>query len=110
MRMMDSVLTLISETITGYDESGNALITRAEREVFCRIDDVSRNEFYSAATAGLKPEITAILFHAEYEDEQKVMHDGKEYNVIRTYQGNGIGLDEIELVLERDISNGAART
>ncbi|MBQ3989299.1 MAG: hypothetical protein II630_00530 [Bacteroidales bacterium] len=103
---MDSVITLISETISGYDANGNEQITRSEREIFCRVDDVSRNEFYSGATAGLKPEITATIFHAEYEGEKKAIHDGKEYNIIRTYRGSGVGLDEVELVLERTIRNG----
>ena len=103
---MDNVLTLITETVTGYDEYGNKIITKSEREVFCRTYDVNRNEFYSAATVGLKPDLTVRVFHDEYQGEQKARFEGKEYNVIRTYRGDNLELDDLEIVLERTIANG----
>lgn len=108
---MDDVITLVSEFVSGHDEYGNELITTTEKEVFCRTYGIDRNEFYSAATAGLKPEITVRLSdHADYEGEKTAIFHGNEYDIIRTYIGDGryrtIDLNEIELTLQRKISNG----
>ena len=54
--MIDDVITLVKETITGIDQYGNEVKTPVEREVFCKVRSVTRNEFYSAAVSNLRPE------------------------------------------------------
>lgn len=55
---MEDVIKLIQENIT-VDEYGNETVAAsAPKEVFALIASVGRNEFYAAAHAGLKPEIT----------------------------------------------------
>ena len=107
---MDDVITLVSENVTSHDDYGNEITTKISRDVFCRTYGVDRNEFYSAATAGLKPELTVRLSdYADYQGEKTAIFHGDEYDIIRTYENNGrytLELNEIELVLQRTIANG----
>lgn len=108
---MDDVCTLIKETTGGRDKAGNPVTTTTEREVFCQVYGVARTEFYSAATAGLHPEITFRLQDfVEYEGEKLIRYDGELYAVIRTYRDRGSyhgtgGMDPnaIELICERRV-------
>lgn len=114
---MDDVITLISKTLTTYDTYGNEVMTTTTRTVMCRVYDTTRNEFYAAAQAGLKPDITVRLSdHADYQGEKSAMFHGDEFDVIRTYRGNdsfggqhysgGLELNNIELILQKKVSNG----
>lgn len=71
-------------------------------DIFCNVKSVSKNEFYNAATAGLKPSLVFIVHSYEYDNEEKVEFEGVKYNVIRTYVVNS---EEIELTCEKVISN-----
>lgn len=99
---MEDVIKLIDEIVVK-DEYGNEKVTTSEpKEVFALIASVGRNEFYAAAHAGLKPEITFQIRAADYDREELVEYDGMTYQVIRTYQ---TGPDWIELVCERKVVN-----
>lgn len=103
---MEDVIKLIDEIIVK-DEYGNEKVTTsAPKEVFALIASVGRNEFYAAAHAGLKPEITFQIRVADYDHEEQVKYDGMTYQVIRTYQ---TGPDWIELVCERKVINHGNR-
>ena len=102
---MDDVITLIKETVAGHDADLNEIRTVTKRDVFCKVDSVRRNEFYAAAAVNMKPEFVITLSDfEEYEGEQLAEYDGVEYTIIRTYR-NTKNLNELELVLERKISN-----
>lgn len=104
---MDDVITLVAETITGHDKYGNEIKTTSSRDIFCRVYSVDRNEFYSAATAGFKPELTVrISDYMDYQGEKIAKLHGIEYDIIRTYMGRTLDLNELELVLQRTIANG----
>lgn len=116
---MDDVITLIKESATGYDQYGNEIIETEEREVMCQIYGVTRSEFYSASTVNMHPEITARLSDfADYEDEKLVRYNDVLYSVIRTYRDRAsvgharagnyerMGVNAIELILERKIGDG----
>lgn len=107
---MDDVITLVSEIVSGHDDYGNEIITKGYRDVFCRTYGVDRNEFYSAATANLKPEVTVRLSdYADYQGEKTAIFHGEEYDIIRTYTDGRrytMELNEIELILQRKIANG----
>lgn len=104
---MDDVITLVSEIVSSHDDYGNEIRTTQQRDVFCRTFGVDRNEFYSAATAGLKPEVTVRLSdYADYQGEKTAIFHGNEYDIIRTYSGDNLALNELEIVLQRKISNG----
>lgn len=108
---MDDVITLISDAVTSHDDYGNEEITRTERSVMCKVFGVSRNEFYSASQAGLKPEITVRLSnHADYVGEKTAKFHDEEYDIIRVYRSlertRDIDADSVELTLQKKVSNG----
>lgn len=98
----DNELILIGYTID-YDEIGQEIKKPVEKKILCAIKSVSRNEFYAAAQAGLKPEITFIIHAYEYNGEKEVEFEGEKYKVIRTYMKD---FEEMELVCEKVIGNG----
>lgn len=98
----DHELTLIQQQ-TVEDEIGNQRVQDVPKDVLCRLSSIGRNEFYSAATANLRPDITFIVHAYEYEGERKVKYNGQQYSVIRTYS---TGFEEIELTCERSGADG----
>lgn len=55
------------------------------REVFANKKSIKQSEFYQAATIGLKPEILFEVYSVEFNDDEKVRYNGKEYSILRTY-------------------------
>lgn len=115
---MDSVCKLIKETINGRDQFGNPIVERTEREVFCQAYSVNRSEFYSAANAGLNPQVVIRLSdYLEYDNEKLVEYEGELYSVIRTYRDRGsmhqtafgvaspMDTNAIELTLQPKVGN-----
>lgn len=91
------VITLYADTIA-YDDYGVAIKTQTSREVFCKVDSVTRAEFFEAGRSGLKPEYRMTMFFGDYNGEALVGYNGRMYSVYRTYQA---GTDIIELYVER---------
>ena len=85
---------------SGYteDELGNQIPNEIRKPILCKVDSVGRNEFYSAATSNLRPEIVFTIHKYEYDNERKVEFEGKKYSVLRNY---ATGFEEIELTCER---------
>ena len=100
--MNDDVAILLGDEYISYDDNGNQIIERSERTVLCYAESVGRNEFYSAASAGLKPEWTLTISNRiDYHGERLVRFHGDLWSVIRTYQDG----DEVELTLERKVGD-----
>lgn len=55
------------------------------REVFANKKSIKQSEFYQAATIGLKPEILFEVYSVEFNEDEKVRYNGKEYSILRTY-------------------------
>ena len=91
------VISLYADTIT-YDAYGVARKTRTAREVFCKVDSVTRSEFFEAGRQGLNPEYRITMFFGDYNGESVVGYKGRTYSVYRTYQAK---TDIIELYVER---------
>jgi len=110
---MDDVITLIAETVTGYDSVGNEIIETTERDLMCQVYGVTRNEFYAAAAVDYRPEITVRLSDfADYQGEKNARYKGELYTIIRTYRdagsfhhGGGLGPNAIELILQHRIGD-----
>lgn len=85
------------------DEWRNKVEVRAEKTVLCNLESVTRNEFYNASVTGYKPELIFVMHAYEYDNEQKVEYEGKEYKVIRTYRRN---FEELELICGEVLGNG----
>ena len=55
-------------------------------EVFCKVQSVSRSEFWHAQAAGLEPSFVLTLSeYADYDGQKIVLFRGKRYRVLRTY-------------------------
>ncbi|GIP38310.1 hypothetical protein J31TS4_15900 [Paenibacillus sp. J31TS4] len=98
----DHELTLIHEDNT-QDELGNHVPALSKTDILCGLKSVGRNEFYSAATAGLRPELIFVIHAYEYDGQRLVEFDDVRYRVVRTY---GEGTEEIELTCERVAADG----
>lgn len=70
--------------------------------VFCNEKSVKYQEFYQAHATGLKPEIVLEVNQTDYNSEQYIKYEDKEYTVLRTYK---IGPDIIELTLQRGVDD-----
>jgi len=83
-------------------------VSETSRTVFAHKTGVVRTEFYAALQNNLKPTATFLIRSIEYEGEQKLRHEGKEYLIIRTYDR---GDDIMELVCQAydDVEPNLAR-
>lgn len=99
--MYNHELTLIKQIETE-DELGNQIYEEKPTTVLCKFKSIGRNEFYSASTAGLKPEKVFVIHGYEYNQESLVEFEGERYSVVRTYTND---FEEIELVCGRKIAN-----
>ncbi|MCM3241326.1 phage head closure protein [Cytobacillus oceanisediminis] len=97
----DDELLLIKHEIQ-YDPIGNPIPVEVKRAVLCNVSSVGRNEFYSAAVKGMKPEMVFVVNIYDYEKETQVEYEGQKYRVIRDYKINS---EEIELTCEKVIGN-----
>ncbi|MGI5840162.1 MAG: phage head closure protein [bacterium] len=98
----DHELTLINQTYN-VDEVGNQIPIETEKVILCGLKSVGRNEFYSAAATGLRPELVFVVHGYEYSGERAVVFDGVRYRVIRTYASD---FEEMELICERVATDG----
>ncbi|MEN2765679.1 phage head closure protein [Ornithinibacillus xuwenensis] len=100
----DKQITLIKQEY-GEDNIGNPIPVGEplKRKVLAKEKSVTRNEFYSAGNTGLKPEIVFNMFRFEYEGDESIIFQNKEYKVIRSYVINS---KEIELICEKVIGDG----
>ena len=82
---MDTFITLDKITYTE-DAIGNQVEELVSQQVYAAKKAVRQSEFYQAASSGLKPEVTLIIWTFEYDGEQKLVYNNKTYSVIRTYE------------------------
>ena len=95
--MKDAVITLISET-SAKNSYGVYVPTLTQKNVFCRVESVSRAEFFEGGRNGLNPQYKFILFPGDYSGERDVLYEGMPYAVYRTFDGK---MDQLELYAER---------
>lgn len=91
-------------TVTSSENDiGDPVQSETSRQVFANKKSIRQSEFYQAAATGLKPELMFEIRNVDYAGEPKLLHEGKIYNIIRTYSKN----DEIlELICSGVVSNG----
>lgn len=80
----DDVCFLISTTITK-DELLQEIKTDVERQVFCDRLSVGQKEFAVSMQNNLKPEMTIVMDHDEYDYESKLRYRDKSYSIYRTF-------------------------
>jgi SPP1 family predicted phage head-tail adaptor len=83
----NSVIFLI-QVNSGPDEIGNhvEIVENVKRQILAEKKSVRQSEFYQAASAGLKPEITFVVWSHEYIGESKLEFEGKTFTIIRTFE------------------------
>ena len=102
--LFKEVIKLISVTVTEND-MGDIIETPVEREVYADKQSIRQSEFYQAAATGLRPELMFVVTSIEYEGEQKLKYNDKEYTIIRTYDKD----DELtELICQGVVNNAHA--
>ena len=118
---MDDVILLIADG--GYYDALKVWHkAETSRQVFAKVNSVTRSEFFSGGRNGLNPQLVFTMFAGDYEGETVVEYQGQRYAVYRTYNGNKNGYvgpntssrqellaDYIELYVERKAGaeNGA---
>lgn len=96
---MDDVLTLLS---AGYTKDKYGVPRRdapEKKQIFCKVDSVTRNEFFAGGRSGLNPEYRFTVFAGDYSGEKEIEFRGNGYAVYRTYHVPGT--DYLELYVER---------
>lgn len=95
---MDDVIILISDSYT-LDEYGVRRKSETRTDLFCKVTDVTRNEFFGGGRAGLNPAKTFTIFAEDYQGQSVVEYAGERYSIYRTYHVPGT--DYMELYVER---------
>lgn len=99
----DHELILITPAGFVEDDIGNQIpVGPVELPLLCKLESVGRAEFYNASSQGMKPEKVFIIHAYEYDGQQLVKFEGKQYRVTRTFQ---TGTEEIELTCERVVAD-----
>lgn len=94
MRRATSIKLISEEERGAFDTSGTT-----DRTVYADVESVGMNEFFTAKTAGLEPEVRFVLTdYSEYHGERLVEWENVKYRVIRTY----VSAYKIELTCGRE--------
>ena len=96
---MDNVATLISRTYKEDEIGQSVLDLETFTDIFVMEKSLSKSEFFEAGQAGLNAELVLITPCVNYEGQQYVLYNKKEYGIYRTYKTNDS--DMIELYLEQ---------
>lgn len=86
----------------------SAILQERCTKIYANKLSVTRSEFYQAIANDLKPEVTFEIHEFEYCNEQKLIHEGKAYLIIRTFSKNN---DILELVCQayEDVETNLAK-
>lgn len=102
---MDGVITLVNRVYTA-DSIGQHVPVETYRDVFCRIESISRSEWVSAGQNSINASIVAVTPAVNYAGERIAVINGQRKAVYRTYIPPDS--DDIELYLqdESGVTNG----
>lgn len=91
---MDDIAYLVNEAYISTDAEGNRLQRRRLTEIFCKIQSVTRREFYDAATQDITPELDMTISHSiDYDGQDMVFYNGILYDVVRVFwRGDAVSL------------------
>ena len=74
------VIYLISKTITK-DKLGVSRATETQRQVFCKVNNISHSEKMENGLMGLAPAYQFSMFRYDYQGEEVVEYNGKRYAI-----------------------------
>ena len=97
MKSRNEVLYLLEETQEKRDAAGFLIeeeeTQSCQREVFCSVDSVKRNEFFEAMRSGIR---LALVFHIavdDYQGQARLLYDNTKYKIEKTYRLNEYDLE-----------------
>lgn len=67
--------------------------------IYCKVESVTRQEFYQAGQNNFKPSYKITTFHGNYSGESLIEYEGERLSIYRTYRIPNS--DYIELYVER---------
>lgn len=91
---VDGEITLISRKLNGRDSKGVPLYIQEERVIPCKVMSVNQSEFFNAGQNGILSEGKFIVNPVEYNRELRLMHEGIQMKIYRTFRKSA---DELEL-------------
>ena len=97
----NKIIYLISTTISK-DDIGNQIEADEKRMIYANEYSVNSVEFYNASAVGIRPSKSFEIYSFEYNGEEKIEFEQKNYSIIRT-QGKG---EKLILVCEKIIGGG----
>lgn len=96
------IINLIEVTPT-VNDMGDTIEYESKTEAFADKQSIRQSEFYQAAATGLRPELMFVIRSIDYNQQPRIEHNNKTYNIIRTYEKDG---ELIELVCQGVVNNG----
>lgn len=97
----DDVIYLVGENPASHGVFDKP--TETLKMCYCRVNSVTRNEFYRALNNDLRPEYVFVLSeYADYNGEKLIIYNNKRYRVIRSY----ITEHAVELTVEEATDDG----
>ena len=97
MKSRNEVLYLLEETQEKRGAAGFLIeeeeTQSCQREVFCSVDSVKRNEFFEAMRSGIR---LALVFHIavdDYQGETRLLYENTKYKIEKTYRLNEYDLE-----------------
>ena len=101
MPRWSEVIKLVKITYEN-NEYGDPKRKSTKRQVFANKKSIRQSEFYQAAVSDFRPELMFIVRYIDYEGEEELIYNDKQYNIIRTYSTQ----DEfIELICQGVVSD-----
>ena len=91
---MEDVIKLISQDYQK-NKYGVPVPSPAYKEIFCEIQDITRQEFYGTGRNGLNQSFMARIFTDEYGGESVVEYNGETYSIYRKYEIPGTYYTEL---------------
>lgn len=83
---MDDVINLVAQN--GYYDKNKVYRTeRTSRQVFAKVESITRSEFFGGGRIGLNPQLLFRVFKGDYNGESIIEYAGKTYAVYRTFDG-----------------------
>ena len=99
---MDDVIKLVLFA-SHQNEYGVMEETAYEKEIFCQVESITRQEFFEGGRNGLNPSFVFTIFAGDYNEDSVIVYKDKQYSVYRTYHVPGT--DYLELYAERKGGN-----
>lgn len=97
MGTFDHEIQLIG-LVNGIDDDGFPITEEIPKEpILANKKSIRSNEYWQSQQSGVKLQVTFEVHSFEYNGEEKLLHEGKEYEIIRTYEKGNL----VELICGR---------